>query len=357
MAAPKKAHKRTTIADVARLAGVGAMTVSRTINGHPYVSDAVARRVQAAIRKLNYRPNVAAQMLNGRPSSTIGLVLPDLRDPFFAALTHSVQQTAREHHYQVWVAASNSDDEVERMEVEDMVARAVDGLLLVPARSDVAYLRQFSSWGVPMVAIDRFPAGSGADSVEVENAQGSRVAVEHLIAHRRRRILCFGYDGAQPTIGARVQAYRAAMKMAKLSALVHVSPQSTPPSVAEACRAIEQNRPDAIFATNNLSTLRALEALHQMRLRVPRQVALIGFDDVDPWRVVAPSVTAIRQPVHEMGTLAVRILLDRIKNRSRSAVRTILPVRLMLRASCGCVDPAVTGAPDKLPGAAIDARD
>lgn len=348
MAASKKVPvKRTTIADVARLAGVGPMTVSRAMNGHPYVSDAVARRVQAAIRKLNYRPSIAAQMLNGRPSATLGLVVPDLHDPLFAALTHAVQQTAREHHYQVWVAASNSEPEVERSEVEDMLARGVDGLLLVPARTDVTYLRQLSSRAVPMVAIDRFPDSSGADSIEVDNAQGARIAVEHLIAHRRRRILCFGYDGAQPTIDARVRACRATMKMARLPPLVHVSPQSVPPSLLETCRAIEKNRPDAIFATNNLATLLALEGLQQMRLLVPGQVALIGFDDIDPWRVAAPPVTAIRQPVAEMGTLAVRVLLDRLKNQTRSAVRTILPVGLVLRASCGCTEQGTSSSRDK----------
>lgn len=312
------------------------MTVSRTINGHPYVSDEVAKRVQAAIRKLNYRPSLAAQMMNGRPSSTIGLILPDISDPFFSMLTHAVQETARENRYQVWVAASNSDVEVERLEVEDMISRAVDGLLMVPARNDAAYLRNAAELGVPLVTMDRFLEGSGIDAVEVENEQGARAAVEHLITHRRRRILCFGYDGTQSTIKARVQAYRSTMKMAKLPVLLSVAPQPVAPSLSETCQAIRDHRPDGIFATNNLSTLCVLEALQQMRISVPRQVSLVGFDDADPWRVVAPPVTAIRQPVREMGSLAVRILLDRMKNKTKSAVRTMLPVRLMLRASCGC---------------------
>lgn len=328
--------KKTTIADVARLAGVGVMTVSRTINGHPYVSEAIAKRVQDAIRKLNYRPSVVAQMLNGRPSSTIGLILPDIADPFFSALTHAVQETAREHRYQVWVAASNSDAEIERLEVEDMISRAVDGLLIVPSRNEATYLRNVIEMGFPLVTIDRFLEGCGIDAVEVENEQGTRVAIEHLIAHRCKRILCFGYDGTGSTINARVNAYRSTMKMAKLPMLLNITAQFVAPSLEETCQAIKKHKPDAIFATNNLSTLRVLEALHQLRIKVPRQISLVGFDDTDPWRVVTPPVTAIRQPVREMGGLAVRILLDRMKNKTKSAVRTMLPVRLVLRGSCGC---------------------
>lgn len=338
MAALKKEarQKRATIADVARLAGVGVMTVSRAINGHPYVSDAVGKRVQAAIRKLNYRPNLVAQMLNGRPSSTIGLIAPDLSDPFFSSLIHAVQQTAREHRYQVWVAATNSDPKVERSEIDEMKARAIEGILLVPAQSDAAHLRDGSFSCIPLVTVDRFLPKGIIDSVEVENEQGARTAVEHLIAHGRKKILCFGYDGRQPTIAARLKGYQSALKIAGLPALLYVASESTSPFVSDACAAIEKCRPDAVFTVNNVSTMRVLEALQRLRIRIPKQVSLIGFDDAELWQIVAPPITAVRQPVQEMGELAVKILIDRIRNKGKSAVRMQLPVRLVIRASCGC---------------------
>ena len=333
----KDSLKRPTIADVARLAGVGTMTVSRAINGHPYVSEAVAKKVQAAIRKLNYTPNQAAQMLNGRPSAIIGLIVPDLADPFFAVLTHSVQETARQHKYQVWIAASNSDAAIEKLEVEQMIRRAVDGILIVSSKTDDAYLKAATSVGIPLVAIDRPLEGVATDSIEVENYKGAQEAVEHLIGHGRKRILCVGYNGQQSTIKQRVLGYREAVEAAGLPVLVEVGSGPTEPLSAKLRDLLQKKaKPDAIFALNNVATLHSLEALNQLEIQVPTQIALIGFDDMDAWRVTNPSITVVRQPVHEMGSLAVKILLDRTRNVGKSVTRTILPTRLIIRSSCGC---------------------
>jgi LacI family transcriptional regulator len=329
-------RKRATIGDVARVAGVGTMTVSRVINNHPHVSDSVTKRVQTAIRKLNYKPNPAAQMLNGRPSATIGLIVPDLADPFFATLTHAVQQTAREHKYQVWIAASDSNISIEKTVVDLMMARAVDGILLVSSSPDDQYLKVNLSSGIPMVAIDRALETIQADSIEVENYQGSRSAVDHLIAHGRKKILCLGYNGKQSTIAQRIKGYRDAVKTAGLGTLVDVAEGADPPAIQNLRSALRKHKPDAIFTLNNVSTLHVLEALQELNIGVPSDVAVIGFDDVEAWRVTHPPLTAVRQPVREMGSLAVKILLDRVNNAGSSFTRTTLPTRLILRASCGC---------------------
>jgi LacI family transcriptional regulator len=343
MARPQKDPlKRPTIADVARLAGVGTMTVSRAINGHPYVSEVVSKKVQSAIRKLNYTPNQAAQMLNGRPSATIGLIVPELADPFFAILTQAVQETARQHKNQVWIAVSNSDAAIEKMELEQMIRRAVDGVLLVSSKTNDPYLKIATSAGVPLVAIDRPLDGVATDSVEVENYKGAREAVEHLIGHGRKKILCVGYNAQQSTIQQRVAGYRKAMEAAGLPVLTEVTPGPNgplPQTIEEQLR--KKTRPDAIFAVNNVSTLHSLEVLNELRIAVPTQIALIGFDDMDAWRVTNPSITAVRQPVLEMGSLAVKILLDRTHSIGKSVTRTILPTQLIIRSSCGC-SPAVS---------------
>jgi LacI family transcriptional regulator len=331
----KDAVKRPTIADVARLAGVGTMTVSRAINGHPYVSESVAKKVQAAIRKLNYTPNAAAQMLNGRPSATIGLIVPDLADSFFAVLTHAVQATARQHKYQVWIAASNSDVAIEKLEAEQMVRRAVDGILIVSCKPNDAYFKVAISAGVPMVSIDRPLEGVATDSIEVENYKGSREAVEHLIKHGRKKILCVGYNAQQSTIKQRVLGYRDAVEAAGLPALIEVA--TGPAELLPLDQALlKKVKPDAIFALNNIATLHSLEILNELKLQVPAQIALIGFDDMDAWRVTNPSITVVQQPVQEMGSLAVKILLDRTLSVGKSITRTILPTRLVIRSSCGC---------------------
>jgi LacI family transcriptional regulator len=339
MQPPDKANKlrRPTLDDVARLAGVGKMTVSRAINGHPYVSAEVAKRVQAAIRKLKYKPNAVAQMLTGRPSRIVGLVVPSLEDPFFSVLTQSVQETARQHNYQVWIAVSNSDVSIEKAEVDEMIGRAVEGLLLVSAKGDDPYLRSAASAGIPFVAIDRSLDKVLTDSIEVENYKGAREAVEHLIAHGRKRILCLGYDARQAPIAQRILGYRDAVQSARLPLLVEVL-QDSSRALSESLDGIlrKRGRIDAIFTVNNVSTLHALESLNNARIRIPSEVALIGFDDLDAWRVTNPTVTAVRQPIREIGSLAVRILLDRIQSTGKSATRTVLPTTLVLRRSCGC---------------------
>ena len=149
--------KRATLEDVALAAGVGAMTVSRTINGHPYVAEDTAKRVRAAIRQLNYRPNHAARMLTGQLSRSIGLIVPDLADTFFSVVSHAIQEAARENGYLVWLAVSNDDPATEAAQVEQMSHHPVDGILLVPVDSRHRYLKAVASGTTPIVTIDKEP--------------------------------------------------------------------------------------------------------------------------------------------------------------------------------------------------------
>src|SRR5882757_5781134 len=155
MARKSSPTKRATLEDVARLAGVGPMTVSRTINAHPYVSEETAKKVRTAIRELNYRPNHAARILTGQLTRSIGLIVPDIADPFFSVVSHAVQETARESGYLVWLAASNDDPLIEAAQVELMTHHPVDGILLVPADSRNRYLKTVVTGTTPVVAIDR----------------------------------------------------------------------------------------------------------------------------------------------------------------------------------------------------------
>ena len=141
----KLLKKKATLEDVARAAGVGPMTVSRTINGHPYVANETAKRVRAAIRQLDYRPNHAARVLTGQLSKAIGLIVPDLSDPFFSIVSHAVQEAAREAGYLAWLAASNGDPAIEEAQIEQMTHHPVDGILLVPANSQSKYLKAVAS--------------------------------------------------------------------------------------------------------------------------------------------------------------------------------------------------------------------
>ncbi|MFL6302650.1 MAG: LacI family DNA-binding transcriptional regulator [Candidatus Sulfotelmatobacter sp.] len=332
------AKKRATLADVARVAGVGPMTVSRTINGHPYVTDETARRVRAAIRKLDYRPNHAARMLTGQLSRSIGLIVPDIADSFFSVVIHAVQDTARANGYLVWLAASNDDPSIEAAQLEMMAHHPVDGILLVPTDSRSSYLKTVAAGSTPVVTIDRPMEVATTDSVGVENRKGARMAVEHLIQHGYKKIMCVTANAHLLTIKERIAGYKESMREAKVPCpreLRLSSEKSAKPALSELFASC--NRPDALFTANNASTIWVIKALRNLNIEIGKDVALVGFDDVDFFTLVTPPVTAIRQPAAELGNVSARLLLQRINGGFKtSSVRTVLPVTLTLRESCGC---------------------
>lgn len=314
------------------------MTVSRTINGHPYVSSKTAEKVQAAIRELDYRPNHAARMLTGKLSRSIGLIVPDIVDPFFSMVSHAVQETARDSGYLVWLAVSEEDAVSEAAQVEMMTHHPVDGLLLVPVNSREKYLKKLALGTLPVVTIDRPIEVATTDTVGVENRAGARMAVDHLIQHGKKRIVCMAANSHLLTIKERVAGYQDSMLNAKLDTANEI-PLSSRLSAKEKLSEMFQSRrpPEAIFTANNVSTIWVLEALREMDIEVGKDVALVGFDDVDFFPLLTPSITAVSQPAADLGRVSARLLLQRIKGEfTASTVRTVLPVTLVIRESCGC---------------------
>ena len=314
------------------------MTVSRTINGHPYVSVETAKKVRAAIRQLDYRPNHAARVLSGQLSRSIGLIVPDIADTFFSVVSHAVQEIARESGYLVWLAASNDDPETEAAQVELMTHYPVDGILLVPADGRSRYLKTLVTGSTPVVTIDRPIEVATTDSVGVENRKGAGIAVEHLIGHGRRKISCVATNAHLITIKERIIGYEESLRQAKLSggkALRLLSRESVQSSLSQLFGS--RSRPDALFTANNAATIWVIEALREMKIEMGKDVALVGFDDVDFFTLITPPVTAVRQPAPELGSMSTRLLLQRIKGEfTASSVRTVLPVELVIRESCGC---------------------
>jgi len=330
--------RRATLQDVASLAGVGPMTVSRTINGHPYVSVNTAKKVKAAIRELGYRPNHAARVLSGQLTRTIGLIVPDVSDPFFSVVSHAVQEAARESGYLVWLAASEEDPASEAAQLEMMMHHPVDGILLVPAQSREKHLKQLVAGSVPIVTIDRPIEVATTDSVGVENRAGARMAVEHLIQHGHARITCAAANAHLQTIRERIAGYRESLRSAKLrpSQEVYLSSQA---SARQALSELfgSRGRPEALFTANNASTVWVIAALRDMKIEIGKSLALVGFDDVGFYSLLTPPITAVSQPAAELARLSARLLLQRINGQlTGPSVRTVLPVTLLIRESCGC---------------------
>jgi LacI family transcriptional regulator len=332
-------HRKPTMADVARLAGVGAMTVSRVLSGTVPVAEETARRVQRAVEQLAYRPNQLAQAFRGQRSRTIGLIIPYLYDHFFANCAHAVTTVAKEHQYSVITTTSNEDPEIEYAEAEQMLQRHVEGLIVIPSRFRQSRLNRSLFGRTPVVAFDRPVSDPSVDAVLVENTSGSRRMVQHLIEHGYKNISFMGMSRNLYTMNARYLGYHRAMHEAGLQESVFFGCSSRD----DTRRAVEEllngkNRPEAFFASNNLATRYVFAALLHLGVKVPGDVALAGFDDFELAELTSPPLTVVRQPSQEMGRVAASLLFERIERGElpQTGTRIALPVEIVVRRSCGC---------------------
>ncbi|MBV8514265.1 MAG: LacI family DNA-binding transcriptional regulator, partial [Acidobacteria bacterium] len=293
------------------------MTVSRVLNGGKLVSDTTAGRVHAAIRELGYEPNEAARMLKGHSSRTIGLIIPDLADTFFSICAHAVQQLAAKQGYLTLLLASERDSESEARELAMMKSRNIAGILIVPSSEDsVTQLQDVRARGLPVVMMDRtFPGIDGAE-VMVENEQGARKAVRHLLEHGHRRILCVGYDSQYNSIGLRIEGYQKEMKQSGIKPEVIITDDVSTiwPKLAKRLRSPAP--PTALFMLNNVTSLSVMQDLQREGVQVPNDLALIGFDDFETASLLSVPLTAVRQPAAELGRTATHILLDWIRAKT-----------------------------------------
>lgn len=332
-------YRKPTMSDVARLAGVGTMTVSRVISGAVPVSAGTALRVRTAINQLKYSPNELARAFRGHRSRTIGLIIPYLYDPFFANCAHAVTTVAKEHGYSVIITTSNEDPDTEYVGAEQMLQRHVDGLVVIPAGFRESRFTRAFFGKTPVVAFDRPLADLRLDVVLVQNTSGSRRIVEHLIEHGHKNIGLMGLSRNLFTINARFLGYRRALRDAGLrenSFSGCESREETLRTVREKLKGA--NALTAIFTSNTLATRYVLSSLMNLGVKVPNDVALVGFDDFDLADLTSPSLTVVRQPAQEMGRVAASLLFDRIDRGEvpLTGNRIVLPVEIVLRRSCGC---------------------
>jgi len=332
-------HRKPTMNDVARLAGVGTMTVSRVLNGSAKVSEDASRRVKAAIEQLNYRPNEMARALRCQRTRSIGLILPYLYDPFFATCAHAVSAVAKQHGYSVIMTTSNEDPETEYAEASQMLQRHVEGMIVIPADRGQSQLTRTMLGKTPLVAFDRPLADPAFDTVLVQNQSGSKRMVQHLIEHGHSRITFMGLSRTLYTINARFQGYRKAMVEAGLESDAFFGCE-TPESTMEAIqtRLKSKKPPTAYFTSNTLASRYVFAALLQLGVKIPASAALAGFDDFELADLASPPLTVVRQPVQEMGRVAASQLFERLERGEipQTGNRIVLPVEIVLRRSCGC---------------------
>ena len=322
---------RPTMRDVAVLAGVSLKTVSRVINAEPGVAAATAERVEAAIAELRFQRNDLARSLRqGRTSSTLGLVIEDVANPFYSAIAQAVESAARDRGFMLITASCEEDPARERELVQALLRRRVDALLLVPAARDHSYL---ASDGTPVVFLDRPPVGVEADCVLLDNLGGARAAVEHLLAHGHERIALIADPDRLFTARERVAGYRQALEAAGVPVrdeLVrlgsHDSAQAE--AVVRALLALPPDRrPTAVFAGNNRNTVGALRALRD----APTRLALVGFDDFELADLLG--TTVVCHDSASLGTHAAALAFERLEGGERPPRRVVIPTELIVRGS------------------------
>jgi LacI family transcriptional regulator len=325
------------MSDVAKLAGVGTMTVSRVLNGNVHVTKETRERVLAAIAQLNYVPNEVARSLRDRRTRQIGIIVPNLHDPFFAMCSHAISLVAKERAYSTVITTSDEDPAIEFIEAKRMLRRHIEGLIIVPAAGK-SQLRDPEFESTPIVTLDRPVPGSAFDCILAQNKRGAQMGVEHLIQHHHRRISCLGLSRQLWTMKERLDGYHAAMEEAKLTPDAHVLTES-PTETLHTIRLLlaGKNPPTAIFCSNNLTMRNALHALSALKIKIPEQIALVGFDDFEMADIIKPAVTVVRQPTDVLGRIAAEMLFSRLSDslQTNKAKRIVLPVELVVRDSCG----------------------
>jgi LacI family transcriptional regulator len=322
--------------DVAALARVSLKTVSRVINGESTVAPELAARVHRAATALDYRPNLTARSLrsNDGRTRTIGVLLEDVANPFSSAFHRAVEDAASSRGIAVFAGSVDEDPQRERELALALIARRVDGLIIVPAGDDQSYLANEQRSGLSLVFADRPPRLLRADAVVSNNAGGAQAAVRHLIAAGHTRIAFLGDLRQIATVADRFAGYAQTLSEARIELdeeLVRTDLHSVAAAEAATRSLMTGPRPSALFATQNLITIGAIRALRELGLH--ERVAVIGFDDILLADLLQPAVTVIAQDPTAIGAKTCEVLFQRMDGDSSPAKTHVIPARLIARGS------------------------
>jgi LacI family transcriptional regulator len=339
------AKPRATMVDVAALAGVSLTTVSRVVNDHPNVTAGLATRVRKAIEQLDYKHDVNASILrrSDRKTATIGLVLADVANPFMSALHRAVEDYVWSRGVLLLTGSSDEDGEREHHLIREFSARRVDGMIIVPSSNDHSYLMSERRHGTAIVFVDRPPRFLNADTVTSEDFEGSRRAVEHLIAHGHRRVAFLGASRSIPTGEQRLGGYLAGLSAHGVPfdpALVRTELRTMEDAESAATQMLAAaDPPTALFAGQNYFTIGASKALRARGLQ--NEVALIGVDDFPLADLLDPAISVLAHDPVALGREAAGILFRRIEGDQSPIVHVTVPTELIARGSGEIPGPAL----------------
>lgn len=318
----------TTVADVAKKAGVSVSTAARVLSGNGYAADSTRRLVLDAAAELGYVPNQIARSLRTRQTRLIGLLIGDVENVFYSVIAKNVESVAKDAGYHVVLCNSDDDARNEREYLKLLEGMHVDALIVTPTSKNRRDLRRLAEKGIVIVQVDRRVERLAADAILIGNDAGAMSAVTHLLdaGHTRIGILTGELDVA--TAGQRLAGYRQALHdrgVPVREALIKSGSFHREHAIEAATELIgARPAPTAIFAANNILAEAILIALDQQGLRVPQDMSVVAFDDVQWMSLVEPPVTAVRQPVSDMARSAAELAVRRLREKRRSQPSTVV---------------------------------
>lgn len=321
-----------SIKTVAIKAGVSTSTVSRVLSNKPYVSEDVRTRVMEAIRELDYRPNQVARSLRSQQSTTLGLIVSDVCNPFFTDVSRSVEDCAYEKGFSVFLCNSDEDEKKEKFYLREMIDKNVAGVILSPTQKAS---ENFQTLGlnIPVVVYDRAVKGMEVDTIIIDNRDSAFHLTNHLIENGYRSIA-----GIFCNVTTGIERRSGFEKAIAGAGLASHSVIMTHPSLESGYNATKKllgmtPRPDAIFTSDNLVLAGALQAINELGVKIPDELGVVGYDDVAWMSLVRPSITVVRQPTDQIARMAVDLLMQRIENPKRPPLQVMLKGQIIIRES------------------------
>jgi LacI family transcriptional regulator/LacI family repressor for deo operon, udp, cdd, tsx, nupC, and nupG len=326
--------------EVAKRAGVSIATVSRVLNNSQSVNDETRLKILKAIKELKYQPSRVAKRLRSKSGSSnlLGVLVPDIRNPFYVDVLRGIEDIAYKNNYAIIMCNFGQDEKKEIMYLDILESEAIDGLIAAPATESDQRLKKMVKNGLPVVCVDRGLKDSEVDLVWVNNEAGAYSAVDYLVKAGYKRIAYIGGLPSIPSTVLREKGYKAALYDHHIHAdpgLIRHGDSTYESGVKLAAELLRSgNPPDAVFTGNNLITLGALETIHSLKLKIPQDIAIIGFDDMSWANSLNPALSAVRQPAYEIGKRAGELLIQRINDPKRPCIQMTMNAELMIRSSC-----------------------
>lgn len=325
------------IKDVASLANVSSATVSRVLTQKTPVSDEVRSRVLKAVEELGYQPSRVARSLRVRSSQIIGLIISDIQNPFFTSLVRAVEDQAYANNYAVFLCNTDENIQKEELYINLMLSERVAGVIITPTNEINTPVKKLKEAGIPVVVVDRRISDMNLDTVVVDNVAAAHDLVAHLIEQGHRRIGAIFASQEISTGHERYQGYLTALAEYQISldpSLIRTGVPKEDVGYQYASELLDlPEPPTALFTGNNLLTVGALRSIRDRNLRIPEDLSLVGFDDMEWSSLISPRLTVVAQPTYEIGQKAADLILKRINNPSRPIEQIILKHKLQIRES------------------------